>query len=129
MIMVGMISRVILPKVACANIQSCCEFCGIKDSCTNYAYPRLVSQILPQGLKGLLLAVMLSAMMSSLTSIFNSAATLFSVDLWAKVKVKLGREKPSARELVWVGRIFILVVIGISIAWIPIIQASNDGQL
>ena len=51
------------------------------------------------GLRGLLMAAMLSAIMSSLTSIFNSASTLFTMDIWRKA-----RKKASERELLIVGR-------------------------
>lgn len=51
------------------------------------------------GLKGLMLAVMMSALMSSLTSIFNSAATLFTMDVWKKL-----RKDASDTELVISGR-------------------------
>uniref|UniRef100_H2YM02 Uncharacterized protein n=1 Tax=Ciona savignyi TaxID=51511 RepID=H2YM02_CIOSA len=73
---------------------------------------------------GLLLAVMIAALMSSLTSVFNSASTLFTCDIWMKI-----RPKAKTREQMIVGRVFILVMVGISIAWVPIIQAFSDGSL
>ena len=51
------------------------------------------------GLRGLLMAVMLSAIMSSLTSIFNSASTLFAMDIWTKI-----RPRAAEKELLIVGR-------------------------
>lgn len=64
-------------------------------------------RILPNGLKGLLLAVMLAALMSSLTATFNSGSTLFTMDIWKRV-----RKQASPTELILVGRLFMLVLIG-----------------
>lgn len=78
-----MVSRVLFTnEIACVDPDACFEFCGSRVSCTNSAYPKLVLELLPGGMRGVILAVMLSALISDLTSIFNSAATLFTVDLW-----------------------------------------------
>uniref|UniRef100_H2YKJ9 Uncharacterized protein n=1 Tax=Ciona savignyi TaxID=51511 RepID=H2YKJ9_CIOSA len=74
--------------------------------------------------KCLLLAVMIAALMSSLTSVFNSASTLFTCDLWQKI-----RKNASERELMIVGRVFMLFMVGVSIAWVPIVQSFANGQL
>ncbi|XP_078486648.1 sodium/glucose cotransporter 4 [Ciona intestinalis] len=125
MVMVGMISRVVFTDaVACATPEECRKYCGTPVGCSNVAYPKLVLEIMPTGLRGLLLAVMMAALMSSLTSVFNSASTLFTCDLWQKI-----RKNASERELMIVGRVFILVMVGISVAWVPIVQVSANGQL
>ena len=84
----------------------------------------LVNELLPVGLRGLMLAVMLSALMSSLTSIFNSSSTIFTMDIYTRI-----RPKASEKELLYVGRIFVLVLVAISVVWIPIINASQGSQL
>ncbi|ESP02211.1 hypothetical protein LOTGIDRAFT_93216, partial [Lottia gigantea] len=77
----GMISRVLYPEqVACADRDTCEQVCGNPAGCSNIAYPTLVLELAPIGLRGLLMAVMVAALMSSLTSIFNSAATVFTMD-------------------------------------------------
>nr|XP_002119840.1 sodium/glucose cotransporter 1 [Ciona intestinalis] len=125
MVMVGMISRVVFTDaVACATPEECRKYCGTPVGCSNVAYPKLVLEIMPTGLRGLLLAVMMAALMSSLTSVFNSASTLFTCDLWQKI-----RKNASERELMIVGRVFILIMVGISVAWVPIVQVSANGQL
>ncbi|XP_032003446.1 sodium/glucose cotransporter 1-like, partial [Hylobates moloch] len=86
-------------------------------------YVPLKNPSLP-GLRGLMLSVMLASLMSSLTSIFNSASTLFTMDIYTKV-----RKRASEKELMIAGRLFILVLIGISIAWVPIVQSAQSGQL
>uniref|UniRef100_UPI00358E45FC sodium/glucose cotransporter 1-like isoform X2 n=1 Tax=Myxine glutinosa TaxID=7769 RepID=UPI00358E45FC len=125
MVMPGMISRILYTdKIACIEPEKCLEYCGTEVGCTNIAYPTLVLNLLPNGLRGLMMAVMLSSLMSSLTSIFNSASTLFTMDIYARIRLKA-----SEREFMIVGRVFILLLIGVSMAWIPIIQKAQSGQL
>ncbi|XP_074523825.1 sodium/glucose cotransporter 4 [Halichoeres trimaculatus] len=124
-VMPGMISRALFPdEVGCVDPEVCKSVCGASVGCSNIAYPKLVVELMPVGLRGLMLAVMLAALMSSLTSIFNSSSTLFTLDLYQKA-----RPKASERELMIVGRVFILVLVCVSLLWIPIIQTANSGQL
>ncbi|XP_067911478.1 sodium/glucose cotransporter 1 [Heterodontus francisci] len=125
MVFPGMISRILYTDViACVVPSLCKQYCGTEVGCSNIAYPRLVVKLMPQGLRGLMLSVMLASLMSSLTSIFNSASTLFTMDIWTKI-----RPKASEKELMIAGRLFTLVLIGVSIAWIPIVQTAQSGQL
>ncbi|XP_026178860.1 sodium/glucose cotransporter 4 isoform X5 [Mastacembelus armatus] len=124
-VMPGMISRALFPdEVGCVDPVVCQRICGASVGCSNIAYPKLVIELMPVGLRGLMLAVMLAALMSSLTSIFNSSSTLFTLDLYHRA-----RPKASERELMIVGRVFILVLVCISLLWIPVIQTANSGQL
>ncbi|KAF3820849.1 hypothetical protein GH733_005394, partial [Mirounga leonina] len=75
-----------------------------------------------QGLQGLMLSVMLASLMSSLTSIFNSASTLFTMDLYTKI-----RKQASEKELLIAGRLFIILLIVISILWVPLVQGAFWG--
>ena len=77
-----------------------------------------------KGLKGLMLAVMLAALMSDLTSVFNSAATLFTIDIYQQFK-----KNASNLQLMIVGRVFVLFMVAVGIAWIPIIMNMQGGQL
>jgi SSS family solute:Na+ symporter len=88
------------------------------------AFPVLVSNLLPIGLRGLVLAGMLSALMSSLASLFNSTATLFTVDFYKRLR-PLSTEK----HLVFVGRVATAGVIVLGMAWIPFLQDLGKGQL
>uniref|UniRef100_A0A673A6L7 Sodium/glucose cotransporter 1 n=1 Tax=Sphaeramia orbicularis TaxID=375764 RepID=A0A673A6L7_9TELE len=125
MVFPGMISRILYAgKVACVDPAECDYYCGASVGCTNIAYPKLVVDLMPNGLRGLMLSVMLASLMSSLTSIFNSASTLFTMDIYTKI-----RRSASERELMIAGRVFILVLIGVSIAWIPVVQSAQSGQL
>ncbi|KAL3880719.1 hypothetical protein ACJMK2_032937 [Sinanodonta woodiana] len=121
----GMISRVLYTdEVACIDPEVCKSVCDNANGCSNIAYPKLVLGLAPTGLRGLMIAVMMAALMSSLTSIFNSAATLFSLDIWKKL-----RNKASEKELLLTGRIFVVILVGISVAWIPLIKLSQGAQL
>ncbi|XP_054852442.1 sodium/glucose cotransporter 1 [Eublepharis macularius] len=125
MVMPGMISRILYTDlVACTVPEVCKKACGTEAGCSNVAYPTMVVKLMPDGLRGLMLSVMLASLMSSLTSIFNSASTLFTMDIYTKL-----RTKASERELMIIGRLFILVLIGISIAWVPVVQSAQSGQL
>ena len=88
------------------------------------AFPRLASYLLPEGLRGLVLAGMLAALMSSLASLFNSTATLFTVDFYERL-----RPQASEAHLVNAGRIATVVVVLAGVAWIPIMQSIGGGQL
>jgi SSS family solute:Na+ symporter len=88
------------------------------------AFPVLVSNLLPIGLRGLVLAGMLSALMSALASLFNSTATLFTVDFYKRL-----RPQSSEKHLVNVGRVATAVVILLGMAWIPFLQDLGKGQL
>ncbi|XP_051009218.1 solute carrier family 5 member 4-like [Acomys russatus] len=125
MVMPGMISRILYTDmVACVVPSECVKHCGTAVGCTNYAYPTLVLELMPDGLRGLMLSAMVASLMSSLTSIFNSASTLFTMDLYTKM-----RKKASERELMIAGRVFGIVLIIISILWVPLVQTSQNGQL
>ncbi|KAG7509485.1 sodium/glucose cotransporter 4 [Solea senegalensis] len=124
-VMPGMISRTLFPdEVGCVDPVVCQSVCGASVGCSNIAYPKLVVELMPVGVRGLMLAVMLAALMSSLTSIFNSSATLFTLDLYHRA-----RPRASEMELMVVGRVFILVLVCVSLLWIPVIQTANSGQL
>ncbi|MGH0117008.1 UNVERIFIED_CONTAM: hypothetical protein FKN15_024953 [Acipenser sinensis] len=125
MVLPGMISRILYPdEVACADPDICTQVCGNALGCSDIAYPMLVMKLLPVGLRGLMMSVMIAALMSSLTSIFNSSSTIFTMDLW-----RYFRPRASEWELMIVGRVFVLVLVVISVLWIPLVQASQGGQL
>ncbi|XP_009455529.2 sodium/glucose cotransporter 4 isoform X3 [Pan troglodytes] len=124
-VMPGMISRALFPdEVGCVDPDVCQRICGARVGCSNIAYPKLVMALMPVGLRGLMIAVIMAALMSSLTSIFNSSSTLFTIDVWQRF-----RRKATEQELMVVGRVFVVFLVVISILWIPIIQSSNSGQL
>lgn len=84
------------------------------------AFPLMVREVLPPGVRGIVVAGLLSALMSSLAGVFNACATLFTMDFYQKF-----RQNVSEQQLVWVGRVATAVMILIGLAWIPIIQGKN----
>ena len=87
------------------------------------AFPVLMSNLLPSGLRGLVAAGLLAALMSSLASVFNSCSTLFTVDVYKKL-----RPNTPEKKLVRTGQIATVFVVIIGIIWIPI-MANISGVL
>jgi SSS family solute:Na+ symporter len=84
------------------------------------AFPMLVANILPVGLRGLVVAGLLAALMSSLAGAFNAASTLFTMDFYSRLKPKVTQER-----LVWVGRVATGVMVLIGLLWIPVIRGGR----
>jgi len=88
------------------------------------ALPAMISEILPTGIKGLAIAGLLAALMSSLSSAFNSSSTLLTIDFYQKFK-------PAATEsdLVRFGRLATVVLVLVSLGWIPFMEALMGGGI
>lgn len=87
------------------------------------AFPVLMTHLLPSGLRGLVAAGLLAALMSSLASVFNSCSTLFTVDIYKKLYKEVDEKK-----LLRIGRIATVVVVILGILWIPV-MANISGVL
>nr|XP_041575530.1 sodium/glucose cotransporter 2-like [Taeniopygia guttata] len=125
MVLPGMAARVLFPEVVgCADPQGCSRACGSALGCSNVAYPRLVLSLLPPGLRGLMLAVVLAALMSSLASIFASSAALFTLDVYRRLRPRAGQ-----RHLLMAGRLWVVAMVGLSLAWLPVLRAARGAQL
>ena len=88
------------------------------------AFPSLMMKVLPAGLRGLVAAGLMAALMSSLASVFNSCSTLFTVDIYKKI-----RPEASELQLVRVGRIATAVVVLLGMLWVPVIEQLAGGTL
>jgi SSS family solute:Na+ symporter len=84
------------------------------------AFPLLVQYLLPTGLRGIVVAGLLSALMGSLAGVFNACSTLFTVDIYEKV-----RPQASQAEIVRMGRIATMVMVVIAMAWIPVVRGAT----
>ncbi|MBL9138273.1 MAG: sodium:solute symporter [Verrucomicrobiales bacterium] len=84
------------------------------------AFPLLVAHILPPGIRGIVVAGLLAALMSSLAGVFNASSTLFTVDLYQKFK-----PAASQSELVRMGRMAASAMVLIGLMWIPVIKGSK----
>jgi solute:Na+ symporter, SSS family len=83
------------------------------------AFPLMVQYLLPVGLRGIVVAGLLSALMGSLAGVFNACSTLFTVDIYEKL-----RPKATQKELVSMGRLATIVMVIIALIWIPVVQGS-----
>ena len=88
------------------------------------AFPMLVKTLLPVGLKGLVAGGLMAALMSSLASVFNSCSTIFTIDIYKKLK-----PKKSERELLTTGKIATGIIVVLGIVWIPIMERIGGGVM
>ena len=84
------------------------------------AFPLLVQHLLPTGLRGIVVAGLLSALMGSLAGVFNACSTLFTIDIYEKL-----RPQASQSEIVRIGRIATIVMVLIAMAWIPVVKGAT----
>ncbi len=87
-------------------------------------FATMVMSLLPTGLRGLVVGGLLAALMSSLSSLFNSCASLFTIDIYEKI-----RPNQSERHLVTVGRFATTVIVLLGMAWIPVMYKVAGGGL
>ena len=85
------------------------------------AFPTLVAKILPAGVKGLVVCGILAALMSSLASLFNSSAMLFTIDFYKRF-----RPDTPEKKLVLIGQAATGVSVILGILWIPIMRSVGD---
>src|SRR2546422_1803135 len=102
----------VLPGIIAAAL-----YPDIRGGAADTAYPALVTRLLPAGFKGLVLAGMLAALMSSLASAFNSCSTLLTWDVYRKL-----RPNASEQRLVAVGRLTTVALVGLGLLWIPFMK-------
>jgi SSS family solute:Na+ symporter len=84
------------------------------------AFPLLVANILPVGVRGIVVAGLLAALMSSLAGAFNASSALFTIDFYSRF-----RPAASQKRIVWVGRLATTAMVLIALLWIPIIQGGK----
>jgi solute:Na+ symporter, SSS family len=84
------------------------------------AFPLMVQNVLPSGVRGLVVAGLLAALMSSLAGVFNACSTLFTIDFYQKF-----RPRASEQQMVWIGRVATTVMVLVGLLWIPVIQGAR----
>ena len=102
----------VIPSDANGNVQG------------DMVFPTMVATLLPAGLRGIVIAGVLSALMSSLASLFNSSSTLFTVDIYEKI-----RPGSDDKRLVAVGRMATGVIVVLGLVWIPVMKFISGGGL
>ena len=86
------------------------------------ALPTLILNLLPVGVRGLVVAGLLAALTSSLASVFNSCSTLITMDVYQRLKPDASQE-----SLVRVGKLSVLFLIALGLAWIPMMKLISGG--
>jgi SSS family transporter len=129
MVIPGMTANVILPQV-------------VKNE-PNLAFVSLVIEVLPIGFRGLMYAALLAALMSSLASVFHSASTLFTMDIYRKIRPYIlqfigqrngnnSDEEEEEHQLcnryeyVIVGRIAGTLITVLGVLWIPLVPLLSE---
>ncbi len=84
------------------------------------AFPLLVAHVMPIGIRGLVVAGLLAALMSSLAGVFNASSTLFTMDFYSRL-----RPQATQHQLVWMGRVATAVMVFIGLLWIPVIRGGK----
>ena len=84
------------------------------------SFPLMVQAVLPSGIRGIVVAGLLAALMSSLAGVFNACSTLFTMDFYQKF-----RPGASESQMVWIGRVATTVMVLIGLLWIPVIQGAR----
>ena len=90
----------------------------------DHVFPTMVASLLPAGLRGLVVGGLMAALMSSLSSLFNSSSALFTVDIYEKL-----RPGQPEKHLVFVGRLATLIVVALGLLWIPVMPLISRGGL
>jgi solute:Na+ symporter, SSS family len=103
----GLIARALYPQEMAAD--------------SNAAFPLLVVRLMPRGLVGLMVAAMLAALMSSLSAVFNSSSTIFTMDFYRHLRPRAGE-----RELVNVGRAATAIMVALGLLWIPFMSHISN---
>jgi SSS family solute:Na+ symporter len=93
---------------------------NVVPSAAQASFPLLVRHVMPSGLRGVVVAGLLAALMSSLAGAFNASSTLFTIDFYRKL-----RPDASQAQLVWIGRLATTVMVIIALVWIPVIQGAR----
>lgn len=88
------------------------------------AYAWMVTTYLPSGIRGLVVAGLLAALMSSLSGMFNSTSTLLTIDIFKRL-----RPNADERSLVAFGRLATGVMVLLGLAWIPFIGLLSDERM
>jgi len=84
------------------------------------AFPLMVAHVLPVGVRGMVVAGLLAALMSSLAGVFNACSTLFTIDFYQRLRPNVSQER-----LVWVGRVATVVMVIIGLMWLPVIRGGK----
>eukprot|EP00918_Siedleckia_nematoides_P014148 GHVU01030749.1.p1 GENE.GHVU01030749.1~~GHVU01030749.1.p1 ORF type:complete len:643 (+),score=7.57 GHVU01030749.1:253-2181(+) len=112
-------------KMNIPSYESWCHTSMDDEHHANLAYPLFIIQELPSGVVGIMISAMIASMMGSLSAVFHSASTVLSIDIWRRYLAP--HEPLDSKRVVLVGRLSTLLMVTLSIAWLPMLQ--NNGLL
>jgi SSS family solute:Na+ symporter len=117
----GMLALALARTGKTAGLESLVDASGnTVNAAAQAAYPLMVQAIMPIGLRGMVVAGLLAALMSSLAGAFNACSTLFTMDFYQQMK-----PKATQAQLVWIGRVATGVMVLVALLWIPVIQGAK----
>lgn len=107
----GLVRRGIIPPLPCNADGS---------PATDHTYTHLLKTILWPGMRGVVIAAMLAALMSTVAGALNSIATLFSYDIYKRWWPEVGD-----RRLIWIGRVATAVAMLVAVGWSMVLARSK----
>jgi SSS family solute:Na+ symporter len=117
----GMIALALARTGRAPGLESMLDASGqVQGQAAQAAFPLLVQSVMPSGLRGIVVAGLLAALMSSLAGVFNASSTLFTMDFYRKL-----HPRAAEHQLVWIGRVATAVMVLIGLLWIPVIQGAR----
>jgi SSS family solute:Na+ symporter len=117
----GMVTLALAKTGAAPNLAAMLDANGAaKPDLAQGAFPLLIETVMPVGLRGIVVAGLLAALMSSLAGVFNASSTLFTIDFYSKL-----HPAATQRQLVWIGRVATAAMVLIGVLWIPVIQGAR----
>ena len=117
----GMIAVALARKGSVGGLGVLLDASGnVSASAAQAVYPLMVQNVMPAGLRGIVVAALLAALMSSLAAVFNASSTLFTIDFYQKF-----RPQASQANLVWIGRLATAAMVVVGLMWIPVIQGAR----
>ena len=117
----GMLALALARTGSVAGLETMVDGSGnVVPAAAQAAYPLMVQSVMPVGLRGMVVAGLLAALMSSLAGAFNACSTLFTMDFYQQLK-----PKATQHQLVWIGRLATGVMVVVALLWIPVIQGAK----
>ena len=117
----GMIAFAMHQKSIAAGGEGFLPFLANGECNADAAFPTLVAKLLPAGVKGIVVCGILAALMSSLASLFNSSAMLYTIDFHKRMWPNTDEKK-----LVRIGQVATVVIVVLGILWIPVMRSVGD---
>nr|XP_020763015.1 sodium/glucose cotransporter 1-like isoform X3 [Odocoileus virginianus texanus] len=109
-----------------SHVKGGCVLCGFLKLLPMFSIvmPGMISRVLYTGVRGLVVSALWASLMSSLTAVYSSASAVFTMDIYPRI-----RPTATKKELMITGRFFVIVLLAVSIAWVPALQVAHREVL